>query len=616
MLGQVLGGRYLIIRHLGGGGFGQTYLAQDQHLPGNPVCVVKQLKPKIRDPQALQTARRLFDREAEALYTLGCHDQIPRLYAHFEENQEFYLVQEFIEGHILSKELKRGRPFEEAEVIGLLQDILATLEFVHQQQVIHRDIKPSNLIRRRSDQKIVLIDFGSVKQINQSIELFDESLALETEETCELSSSDEDAPTTITVAIGSYGYMPNEQIAGKPRFSSDVYAVGMVGIRALTGMRPTELREDPRTGEIIWRDEANVSTALADILDTMVSYDFRQRYPSAVEAIAALNQLAAAAIEAGVLHPPTTPLSESHQVWLERADELFAQQRYQDAVSYYGKVLDACPNDYTVWFKQGMALENLHRYEAAIAAYDRVIEIQPNDYLVWFKRARALENLRQHTEAVTAYDRVIEIQPDNYWAWHDRGRVLELLERYEDAAASYDRAVNLKPKFELAIESRKRVLSQLKRVDRLYDLQHYEEAIESCNKAIRTNPDDALAWLMRGMALENAEQYEEAAASYNRVVKLQPTDHLAWFKRGGVLEKLERYKEAAIAYNQVVKLQRENCWAWHDRGRVLEKLQWYEEALVSYEKALRVQPDFPEAQAGRQRMMLHLLRSRSETTTS
>jgi serine/threonine protein kinase, bacterial len=85
--------------------------------------------------------------------------------------------------------------------------------------------------------------------------------------------------------------MPSEQSQGKPKFSSDVYAVGMIGIQALTGISPHQLPEDPRTGEIMWRNGLQVSDALADVLDKMVRYDFRQRYESASEALQAVMSL-------------------------------------------------------------------------------------------------------------------------------------------------------------------------------------------------------------------------------------------------------------------------------------------------------------------------------------
>uniref|UniRef100_UPI001177D6C6 CHAT domain-containing protein n=1 Tax=Calothrix rhizosoleniae TaxID=888997 RepID=UPI001177D6C6 len=100
-IGNILSGRYKITQILGQGGFGNTFIAQDMNLPGNPLCVVKQLKPVQADPHIMQVARRLFDTEAEIQYRLGRHEQIPSIFAHFEEKQEFYLVQEYIEGHDL-----------------------------------------------------------------------------------------------------------------------------------------------------------------------------------------------------------------------------------------------------------------------------------------------------------------------------------------------------------------------------------------------------------------------------------------------------------------------------------------------------------------------------------
>jgi WD40 repeat protein/tRNA A-37 threonylcarbamoyl transferase component Bud32 len=281
MLGKTLSGRYKIVKHLGGGGFGQTYLAEDLQLPGNPLCVVKQLKPQSTDPFTLQTARRLFDREAQTLYKLGNHDQIPRLLAHFEQEQEFYLVQEFIEGNDLKEELPFGKHLSEIQVIALCQEILKILEFVHQQGVIHRDIKPANIIRRKRDGKLVLIDFGAVKQVSAH-------------------AANSASHTTLTVAIGSPGYMPNEQLSGKPKFCSDIYAVGMLGIQSLTGIPPSQLPEDPKTSEIVWRDkllqhtldeQLPTNSGLADVLEKMVRYDYRQRYQTTTEALQALQQL-------------------------------------------------------------------------------------------------------------------------------------------------------------------------------------------------------------------------------------------------------------------------------------------------------------------------------------
>ena len=272
MISQLIGGRYQIIKTLGSGGFCQTYIAEDTQ-KFNARCVVKKLKPVSKQPEALSVATHLFEREAQTQYRLGNHNQIPQLLAYFQENKEFYLVQELIEGHSLSEELPPGKQLSESEVIALLQNILEPLTFVHQQQVIHRDIKPPNLIRRHRDNKIVLIDFGAVKELAATEVL------------------NPQGETKVITTIGTPGYMPSEQSTGKARFSSDIYAIGIIGIQALTGKMAQDLPEDTETAEIIWRDQITVSPKLAKVLDKMVRYDFRQRYRSAIEALEALQKL-------------------------------------------------------------------------------------------------------------------------------------------------------------------------------------------------------------------------------------------------------------------------------------------------------------------------------------
>lgn len=270
MIGYILRRRYKIVARLGSGGFGETYLAEyPQDLPVTPKykCVIKRLiRPATPD---LDTEQR-FKKEAAILFKLDKeHPQIPELYDFFEENREFYLVQEFIEGHDLSNEIISGKPWSEADVIQLLQEILEVLAFVHQHNVIHRDIKPLNLMRRYSDNKLVLIDFGAIKEISTS-------------------GINSQGKISSTMAIGTRGYMPNEQWEGHPHLCSDIYALGVTAIQALTGLSPQQLPKS-KTLELIWRDCAQVSDGLANFLTKMVQRDFRQRYKNAVQALQALK---------------------------------------------------------------------------------------------------------------------------------------------------------------------------------------------------------------------------------------------------------------------------------------------------------------------------------------
>ncbi|BAZ25552.1 serine/threonine protein kinase [Kalymmatonema gypsitolerans NIES-4073] len=278
LIGKTLRNHYKIESLLGQGGFGVTYKAIDIDKPKHPSCVVKQFQPKILDSnilenaqRLLENAQRLFDREARSLEELGKkHDQIPELLAYFREDGEFYLVQEFIDGYDLTKEIVPDKQLSEDAVAQLLKDILEILEFVHQNRIIHRDIKPANLIRRQSDGRIVLIDFGAVKQIVVEV--------------------DAQGQRSTTVPVGTFGYMPLEQRNGHPEYSSDIYAVGIIGIQALTGLKPTQLPRDPKTGDVIWQDCAkNVSNRLADIITKMVHDRASSRYQSVREVLGALD---------------------------------------------------------------------------------------------------------------------------------------------------------------------------------------------------------------------------------------------------------------------------------------------------------------------------------------
>ena len=279
MIGQLLAGHYRILQVLGEGGFGQTYITEDLHLPGNPKCVLKHLKPASTNTGVLEIARKLFDKEAIVLQQLGNHDRIPRLLAYFEEDQEFYLVQEYVPGHPLSKELTPGTKWSERQVTELFQEVLDILVFIHGQGVIHRDIKPDNIMRRDSDRRLVLIDFGAIKQVrNQQVA---------------------HGQHTMTVAIGTPGYMPIEQASGNPRASSDIYSLGMLGIQALTGVNPYELAEDDRTGELKWEHLTVANPQLVAIIQRMTRYHFRDRYLTAAEALQAVN-----ALVSGIAPPP------------------------------------------------------------------------------------------------------------------------------------------------------------------------------------------------------------------------------------------------------------------------------------------------------------------------
>ena len=277
--GILLRNRYRVLSLLGEGGFSKTYAAEDVDRLNAP-CVIKQFFPQVEGTGARLKAAKLFKEEAVHLYELGeKHLQIPKLLAYFQQGLSLCLVQEFIQGKTLLQELLT-QSFNEAEIIETLTDLCSVLEFVHAHNVIHRDIKPENIIRRQSDRKLVLIDFGGAKQLTQT------SLARQ------------------ATAIYTIGYAPSEQMAGFACQASDLYALGVTCVRMITKTLPEQdgygqihdRLYDAMNAEWLWRKILSekgikISEGLGNILDKLLKHLPKDRYQSAVEILKDLQDL-------------------------------------------------------------------------------------------------------------------------------------------------------------------------------------------------------------------------------------------------------------------------------------------------------------------------------------
>lgn len=543
MIGKLLRERYYIIRHLGGGVFGQIYLAADQQQPDTPQCVVKRLKPQFDEPLTLQEVRRRFSTEATVLERLGYHDRIPRLLDHFEENQEFYIVEEFIEGEVLSKEITEGKCLSEAQVIALMKDVLEILELLHQQNIIHCGIKPSNLIRRRHDGKIVLIDFGAVQIGTSAVNLQGQRIS------------------TPPVVID--GYMPHEQWDSYPRFSSDIYALGMTAIQALTGKYPNWFQKDRRTGDAIWQAGMQVSQRLAKILEKMVRYDFRKRYQSAPEVFKALQKseslkpvlprfiksrrvlvfLVIAGVMLSILLPRLS-IDEANTLY-NQANELLNSEQYEKAITVYDQVIEIKPEFYQALSNRGYALGKLNRYEDSLQSCEKAIQIERDDVFAWNCKGVALQRLQRSEEALAAYAQALKIDNKFLDGWNNRGETLLQLNRDAEALAAFDTAIDIKSDYYFAWNNKGTAL---------YKLGRYQEAINAFDKAIELKEDYYYAWIGRGNALTKLQRNEEALAAYDRATRIEPEAYEAWYSRGLALEKLQRYQEAFYSYNQAIQI--------------------------------------------------------------
>lgn len=295
--------RYRAIQPIGCGGFGKTFLAVDEDFPSKPRCVIKQLYLQSSSSLVSKKAAELFRQEAVRLDELGQHPQIPTLLAHFEQNRQLYLVQEWIAGQSLQQEFERKGAYSETEIWALLQDLLPVLQYIHSHQVIHRDIKPANIMRRTSTPLVpprtnvlastpfLLRGVGGVKQsaVSGGVEekgnlvLIDFGVAKLITDTALLHTG------TI---IGSPEYMPPEQLKGKAFPASDLYSLGVTCIHLLTEVPPSEMF-DAINGCWMWRrilpSERQVSDRLGKILDKLLQNTIKDRYQSADEVLQDIN---------------------------------------------------------------------------------------------------------------------------------------------------------------------------------------------------------------------------------------------------------------------------------------------------------------------------------------
>ncbi|MCA2594549.1 MAG: GUN4 domain-containing protein, partial [Microcystis sp. M38BS1] len=330
--------RYQAIKLIGQGGFGRTFKAVDYSKPSKPYCVIKQFFPSAQGTDTIEKASELFEKEAIQLEKLGKHPQIPELFAYLNHDDDRqYLVQEYIEGQNLEQELRSQGVFNEAKIKALLTDILPVLDFIHSQGVVHRDIKPENIIRRNSDKKAVLVDFGASKVVtplNRSV--------------------------TGTV-IGSAEYVAPEQANGKANNPSDLYSLGVTCIYLLTQISPFDLF-DTSDHEWIWRQflvNNNVRDDLGRILDKMIEFGTRKRYQSAREILQDLTgQSPATSIQTPatprysptpatpVIQTPPPPkvaanivLKSARGVNYSRLQQLLAAGKWKEADQETGKVM-------------------------------------------------------------------------------------------------------------------------------------------------------------------------------------------------------------------------------------------------------------------------------------
>ncbi|MGF1590691.1 MAG: tetratricopeptide repeat protein [Pleurocapsa sp.] len=592
---QVVGGRYSITRYLGGDGEIETYLADNLHRQYQSPCLIKQIElPQADDGGKVKIERR-FAEELSVIERLGYHEQIPQLWDHFEENDEFYLVQEYIRGDNLAQTIARQN-ISPGQIVQILASALSVLRFIHQNRIIHRNIKPSNLIIRDQDGQVILTDFGILADIKA-------------------------LPNTTTHSQNQdkQNYWSPEQIAGRPTISSDLYALGMTVIEALTKAKPVTLSRNEQTGKLMWEQNIDLNRRLIKIIDKMVQLDLGQRYQSAEKILHDLQRVnhssAGPRQQPAQLQPQKRRFASKitklpiivallgigcllgsiefafptvRPVYYWYQGKKLLPEQPQSALNAFIKAIDLKPRSWLAWSGRGDALSVLERYPQALAAYVEATQFNSNNAEIWQKQGNTLYRLERFTEAIAAYERALELKPEDGSLYNLKGKALYQLQQYQAALTMQDTALEI---------DRLNAQFLSDRAQNLLQLGQYYDALTVFNRVQTIEPSNLKLWQDKFLALEALNRPQEAERvqrevnnNYIQLLQEQPQNEQNWLAQGDFFAAARMYQKALDSYEQAIELKPNLYEAWLAKGKTLTQLGQTQTALQSLDKALQIRP--------------------------
>lgn len=605
-MNQLLGGRYQFIRVLKSNAFGQTYLAEDLRADDSATCVVKRLQVGSKNPRTQRFLSILLKKKAETLSSFT-FDRTPKILNFFEDPSGFYLVEEYIAGVPLSDAIAKSSPMAESENVVLLQEMLEILTVVHGWGVIHRCIKPENWIRRSSDQKLVLIGFGIFKEISAQVMRSQQSMGQQ--------------PAPVTTSI----YLPPEHSQGPLQFNSDIYAVGMIAVHALTGLSEGELfklRSLTTNGsaapQLCWRDKATVSSELADIIDRMIYPEISQRYQMAADALNDVKRFAqgemvqpmrlpsegpptvlqrpmpsdasptadrrwlvpALLVAVALLGAGALMYSQLPQQWLsrrsmQRAENYRNANVLDEAIAQYDQALDIYPNG-EAYYGRAMLHSDMGNIQAALEDLAQAIAQNPTNSEFHYQRANLRFRVGDTQGAIADYTAAIQHDSTNARAYVNRGTVRAESGDDVGAVEDYTAAIQINPNLSAAYLNR--CLSQS-------NLGNHQDAISDCSKAISVQPNSVLAYQNRGLVRRRIGDTAGAIEDFNIAIRLDPADPDPYYNRGLARNELGDRMGAIADYTEAIRRNSNHVFAYYDRGLSYKEEGDTEAAIADFRRA-------------------------------
>lgn len=592
-MSQLLGGRYQLIRVLGSNTLGQTYLATDTQLPSQPERVVRELQLPNDRSRSQQFVISLLKKKAESLSRLSSHDRIPKILSFFEENASFYLVEEFVEGRSLEEEILPGRPLPEEQVILLLREILEILVIVHGWGLVHRSVKPSSLIRRQLDGRLVLTGFGVFKEIG---------------------SQGVRSPEHAPISTNGTAYVSPEQLQRQVQFNTDLYAVGVIGIEALTGLSSSALSallNDNRNGTSGWQGAVQASPELVGLLGKMVHPDSKQRYQLATEVLDDVNRLKplqttetpdtliqptlnrggrslshgwvgksgwmAVGVAAGLLLLAFSrvPQRLAASYFQRQGTQYLRQEQPDQAIASFTRALQVYP-DATTYINRGMATLQQGNPQSALADLTQAIQRNPKLSQALYERANVRYELGDRQGAIADYTQVIQLDSAFTAAYVNRGNVRADLGDEQGAETDYTQAIQLNPN--LAEAYLNRCLSRS-------NLQNHREAINDCTQAINLQPNSVLAYQNRGLVRRRLGDLVGAIEDFNIAIRLDSDDADPYYNRGLARVELGDNVGAIADYTEALEHDPTHVLAYYDRGLTRSEMGDIPGAIADFQQS-------------------------------